>query len=815
MARIVILGGGLTGLSAAYHLEQQGEFDYCLFEREATTGGLARSVQHEGFTFDYTGHLLHISDPYFRGFIDSIIGSDNLVEHQRHAFVWSNNRYTPYPFQEHLAGLPPAVIAECIEGFVKRTNFKNPVSFYTWVLKYFGAGLGRHFFFPYNEKLLCQQAKKLSATWTNRFVPTTTLETIISNLDHAQPHSKSGYNSTFYYPKTSGIGSFTSSLCKQLKNPVKTNHEVVEVHTSAKQVIFANGHTEPYDTLISTLPLPALLGMLTPVTPLNAAKHHLHAVSVLNINQGTTLDPLSCPSSTTLSVIRTTHPSTKMHWVYVPEKQYPFYRFGFWHHFSPTMTPTGHGSLYAELSYRHETTNHETIKQLADVTVTKLLELLHLDQSQLTTRCDLNLPTAYVIYDQWREKHLPSIHKALNDLSIHSIGRFGKWEYSSMQEAVLQGRDCAYGLDQRACGAEGGSHFRKGSPLRPFAHESEAVGRSGEEKVVSAQANHQPSVPAYALVTGGAGFIGSHIVEALVAKGVRVRVLDNLSSGNLDNLATVKNNIEFMHGDIRDATTCKQATAGVSYIFHTAALVSVPGSIENPKRCHQINVIGTQTLLDAAAAQPIPPSIVFSSSSAVYGIRDTPCSESDRLNPCSPYAESKVLGEQLCKSYSETTNTPCVSFRYFNVYGPRQNPNGPYAGVVAKFRHNLLNHEPIVIYGNGLQTRDFIHVTSIAARQGDAPARGYHANHHCTSLDNCATINHEKVLLAPLYDVFNLASGKSITLLELIRQLELETGTYNAGITFLPARPGDILHSQADCSKYQKLLAYHQRERYS
>lgn len=283
------------------------------------------------------------------------------------------------------------------------------------------------------------------------------------------------------------------------------------------------------------------------------------------------------------------------------------------------------------------------------------------------------------------------------------------------------------------------------------------------------------------LVTGGAGFIGSHLVHKLVQLGARVTVLDNLSTGTLNNLTSVLHSIHFIQGDICDTELCLQATHNQEFIFHLAAIASVPRSIQDPEECYEVNVQGTKNLLNAANANHVM-HFVFSSSSAVYGNQATDCKESMNPNPQSPYAESKLIGETLCKKYTYLYGLSTACLRYFNVYGERQNPNGDYAAVVAKFKEQLHTESPITVFGDGTQTRDFITVESVVEANLLA---GLHSAPECM--------------------ILNIASGKSITVLELLEILEKELGKKNNGITFVQARQGDILHSKANCDQFFKL----------
>jgi nucleoside-diphosphate-sugar epimerase len=291
-------------------------------------------------------------------------------------------------------------------------------------------------------------------------------------------------------------------------------------------------------------------------------------------------------------------------------------------------------------------------------------------------------------------------------------------------------------------------------------------------------------------VTGGAGFIGSHLVHTLVTLGAHVTVLDNLSSGNRDNLAAVESQIRFIQGSVTDYEACLTATKGLDTVFHLAAMVSVVESTKNPLLCHMINVSGTANILNACKANKVQ-RFVLSSSSAVYGPIDGIASEHMPCAPISPYGYSKWLGELLCQKYASLHGIRTVCLRYFNVYGERQNPNGSYAAAMAKFSHALAHSEPIVIYGDGQQTRDFVPVEEIVK-----------AN----------------LMLAQLPpeqmqgSTFNIGSGKSISLLQLIEQLRPKFPSSQSSIQFLPARAGDIKHSAANCEKYlqAKSLLQHQ-----
>ena len=286
------------------------------------------------------------------------------------------------------------------------------------------------------------------------------------------------------------------------------------------------------------------------------------------------------------------------------------------------------------------------------------------------------------------------------------------------------------------------------------------------------------------LVTGGCGFIGSHLAEKLVELGAQVNILDNISTGSLHNIENIKDNVTLIEKDISDYDVCLQATRGQKIIFHQAAFVSVPGSMQDPAACHKTNIDGTFNLLEAARNNGAE-RFLFASSCSIYGDHEGICLEETNPNPISPYAISKVLGELYCKQFANNFGLPTVMLRYFNVYGSRQNPNGTYAAAVARFAYRMENNLPITINGDGTQTRDFVQVKQVV-----------NANLMLGMLDA------EKIS----GEIFNIASGKSLSIRNLITQMNNLFPNYNGSVEFGPSRPGDIKHSAADCSKYQQAI---------
>lgn len=286
------------------------------------------------------------------------------------------------------------------------------------------------------------------------------------------------------------------------------------------------------------------------------------------------------------------------------------------------------------------------------------------------------------------------------------------------------------------------------------------------------------------LVTGGAGFIGSNIVRKLLALKHDVRVIDNFLTGKRENLVEVAEAIELIDGDIRESGTMMQACQDMDYILHLAALSSVPRSVADPVLTHDINVTGTLNVLEAARKQGVK-RVVFSSSSSVYGDTPTlPKHEQMPMAPLSPYAAHKATGELYCKVYDTIYQLETVCLRYFNVFGPRQDPLSQYSAVIPKFITALSRGEQPIIYGDGEQSRDFTYIDNVVA-----------ANIAASTAPQAAG------------ESINVACGRRITVNELAQKIGKSLGK-TASPQYERPRPGDVKHSLADISKAQRLLNY-------
>lgn len=287
------------------------------------------------------------------------------------------------------------------------------------------------------------------------------------------------------------------------------------------------------------------------------------------------------------------------------------------------------------------------------------------------------------------------------------------------------------------------------------------------------------------LITGGAGFIGSHTTEALLEAGLEVTVYDNLTTGKLENLADIRHRIRFIEGDIRDFEALKAALTDADAILHLAAVVSVPESIHQPHLAHEINATGTLNVLEAARQCGIQ-RVVLASSAAVYGDNpEMPLSEDANLRSLSPYAAQKCLAEIYASVYAHLHGLSPIVLRYFNVFGPRQDPQSPYSGVLSRFIAAAANNQPITIFGDGHQTRDFVYVKDVAQA------------------------NVRALLAAPEHGgvAYNVGTGSAISILDAF-ELILKLSQGNGGVNFDKAREGDILFSQASIDRASQALGY-------
>jgi nucleoside-diphosphate-sugar epimerase len=287
------------------------------------------------------------------------------------------------------------------------------------------------------------------------------------------------------------------------------------------------------------------------------------------------------------------------------------------------------------------------------------------------------------------------------------------------------------------------------------------------------------------LVTGGAGFIGSNIADELIRQGGKVKILDNFVTGFQENLDEISGDFEFIKGDLNDGEVLKKAVEKVDVVFHEAALPSVPRSVENPLETHEACVNGTLNLLLAAKEANVK-RVVYAASSSAYGDQPTlPKIETMNPEPLSPYAAAKLMGEYYCQVFSRVYGLETICLRYFNVFGPRQNPSSMYSGVISRFIDALMKNETPVIYGDGEQSRDFTYIANVVD-----------ANIKAAQTDK------------GIGDVMNAANGERVTLNELLEVLKKITGKPDVKAVYQPERKGDVKHSQCSNARAIELIGY-------
>lgn len=423
--KILILGAGLTGLSTAWHLQKKG-IDCKVFEKESEVGGLCRSKKVDGFSFDYSGHLLHFRNCYTFNLVRSLLGN-NLIEHQRSAWIYTNKRYIPYPFQAHLYSLPAKVKKECLTGLIKASNngsktkeLKN--NFLHWINSTFGKGIAKHFLIPYNTKFWTVAPQEMTCEWLDGFVPVPSLRQMVEG---AFKDSKRdfGYNVKFWYPKIEGIASLPNALASCIKN-VYTNCEVTGIDLIKKEIILSGLRKERFDYLISTIPLPEIpkliRGMPAKILP---SFDKLRWNSIFNLNLG--IESRS---------------DDKKHWVYFPGKSTSFFRVGFFHNFSSYIAPRSKGSLYVEVAYPQDKhIDTKIIPQLKD----ELRQVGILNGNGICAEDIRQIKYGYLIYDHNYRLARLNILNFLKQNDIISCGRYGSWRYMSMEDVILDGKNTA------------------------------------------------------------------------------------------------------------------------------------------------------------------------------------------------------------------------------------------------------------------------------------------------------------------------------------------------------------------------------------
>lgn len=418
-APIVILGAGLTGLSAAHHLGG----DYQVFERLGHVGGHAVTVEEQGYRFDRTGHLLHLRDPEIRAWIEKLFPPGHLLSIQRRSMVFSHGRYTRYPYQANTYGLPPEVAYECLMGYLRarETPAAPPRNFEEFCLQHFGEGFSKHFMIPYNQKLWGVHPREITAEWCSRFVPIPKLEDVIAGAVGLNDREL-GYNANFLYPPT-GIGELPEAIARGV-GPIHFHRAPVAIDWRRRELHFADGERVRYQVLISTVPLKVLVSLLVD------APDEVRAAG----------ERLRCNPLWYLDVATRTPAGKDIHWAYVPEERYPFYRVGVYSNFSARLAPPGCASFYVELASRQTPDMHRLGPEIVQGLI---------DMGLISTPDDVvfmrprKIDFAYVVFDHQYYPALATIRPFLQENRILSHGRYGAWNYSSMEDALIYGRQAA------------------------------------------------------------------------------------------------------------------------------------------------------------------------------------------------------------------------------------------------------------------------------------------------------------------------------------------------------------------------------------
>ncbi len=427
----LILGAGLSGLSCAYHLQDPSR--YRLIEKESAVGGLARTrARPQGFLCDGTGHWLHLRQDYTKSLVDRLLG-DNLAPRARRARIYSKGVFTLYPFQANTHGLPKEVVAECLQGLIRaryEESLPEPKNYKEWIRKEFGEGISKHFMFPYNEKIYGVPLESLAVDFAKKYIPRPTIDAVI---DGALGLSKEalGYNAEFVYPKKGGIGALSEAFHADLARKAERGRTPRRIDHPQRTAIMEDGEEIAYERLVTTIPLPDLIRLLlagdaasVPVEVVEAAGR-LRANSVLYFDVAIRGEPKA---------------HQDYHWIYLPEPDFPFYRVGSYSAVERSLAPEGCRSYYVELGHYGEVDPSRFEQPVVDGL--RKLGIID-DESELLFMIPNVLSPAYVLFDDHYESARRTVLDWLASAGIVSVGRYGRWQYNAMEDAILEGREAA------------------------------------------------------------------------------------------------------------------------------------------------------------------------------------------------------------------------------------------------------------------------------------------------------------------------------------------------------------------------------------
>ena len=427
--RAIVVGGGLAGLACARELGEA----CILLEAEDRLGGLCRTDRIGGFSFDWTGHWLHARDAEIRALIEERWLAGNLLEVRRRARIYSEGVWTTFPYQFHLYGLPAPTVSDCILGFAEATlgakgaelrgrPLRNAAEF---ILRHLGEGFAKHFMFPYNEKLFTVPCEELSPEWGGRFIPRPSLEDVVNGA-LGPAREDVGYNASFWYPRDGGIEALPRGVAAEVRGEIRLSTPVRSVDLEEKRLRLASGEELGWEALVLTAPLPACARLLAGAPDeVRQAAAKLRAVSV-----------------TVVEIGARDVGGERFHWAYFPEKQFPFYRIGSPSEVNPSLAPEGFRSFAVEFAHRGPADPQRLIEEA-------LLGLSRcglIDRSQVAIARARTIPVAYVLFDHDHAQARAAVLRHFERHGVQLAGRYGKWEYSSMEDAILSGREAARNL---------------------------------------------------------------------------------------------------------------------------------------------------------------------------------------------------------------------------------------------------------------------------------------------------------------------------------------------------------------------------------
>ncbi|MBF5042852.1 amine oxidase [Aggregicoccus sp. 17bor-14] len=434
MEPTVILGGGLAGLSTAHFLGRARPWQ--LVERSERVGGLIKTEEIEGCLFDPTGHWLHLRDPEIRALVTERWLPGQLVTLQRRAAVFSRGVFTRFPYQVNTHGLPPEVVAENLVGYVEAVygekgralREREPANFTEFILRYMGEGFAKNFMLPYNRKLWTVDPSELSAEWVGRFVPRPTLKEVVDGALGVGSDAL-GYNASFIYPREGGIESLARAMLRGLEGgEVSVRTEPTAIDWRARRVSLSDGRTLGYRHLVSTVSLPGLVRLLGEGASgvpdeVRAAASRLRATTVTYVSVG----------------VRGAN-RQPWHWIYLPEPEFKTYRIGSPSAVYAALAPPDTSTFYVEYSHHGELSKEACERHAVEDLLRS--QMIHAAEDVRFARAR-EIPHAYVLYDAAYGEAKREILRFLEHAGIQTAGRYGQWEYSSMEDAILAGRAAA------------------------------------------------------------------------------------------------------------------------------------------------------------------------------------------------------------------------------------------------------------------------------------------------------------------------------------------------------------------------------------